>query len=210
MSYASGRTLVECCRGLGLRPGEARILVVGAFGGRDYFWLRGNGYEHVEILDLGHPAWGRANAVGDAAAEETWKNLKPGFDLIVLGDVLEHIPDDAQVLRLAAQATARGGHVYISVPYRHDLEETHVRAYSAGTLPRLLAATGWEVVWTVERPGPLELWPGIINSLNYAMGLALSPIGLGGRILAGALDVEFRLNNLGRPLASLWGRHMQR
>ena len=64
-SYSVGRSIVEFCEARDIKPGQSRILIVGAHGGRDYHWLRGFGYQ-VDVLDLGDHQWGKSRYVGDA------------------------------------------------------------------------------------------------------------------------------------------------
>jgi len=43
-------------------------------------------------------------------------DIPGGFDLVLLADVLEHVPNPAEVMRKAAAAVREGGHVLVSVP----------------------------------------------------------------------------------------------
>lgn len=71
------------------------------------------------------------------------------FDLVLLSEVLEHIPDDTAALREIVRVLRPGGHLVISVPHPpapiHDSE--HVReGYSIKELTDLLAKCGFEVL----------------------------------------------------------------
>jgi SAM-dependent methyltransferase len=74
------------------------------------------------------------------------------YDLIVLLDVLEHIPDDAGTLRALAPKIARGGRMLVTVPAvpwlwsAHDAAHHHQRRYTADGLTRLFAANGYRIV----------------------------------------------------------------
>ncbi|KPL11309.1 hypothetical protein AMJ85_03910 [candidate division BRC1 bacterium SM23_51] len=74
------------------------------------------------------------------------------FDLLLALDLLEHIDDDAALLRELWRVCRPGGHVLISVPaYRflwsdHDEALHHFRRYTRVSLKQLLRSTDFEVV----------------------------------------------------------------
>ena len=97
-------------------------------------------------------------------SEEYLKNREP-FDVVLFADVLEHVPDPAALLRLAAMALKPQGTVLISVPNvahwsmrlhllrgRFDYTEigicdaTHLRWFTLKTIKGLLKSQGFEVV----------------------------------------------------------------
>src|SRR2546428_7526774 len=88
MSYSIGRSIIEFCRERQIDPSRSRILIVGAHGGRDYYWLTGYRYQ-VDVLDLGHHSWGQSHFVGDASKEDTWDQIEDKYDLIIMHDILE-------------------------------------------------------------------------------------------------------------------------
>jgi SAM-dependent methyltransferase len=208
MSYSMGRTILDFCREYGLAPAASRILIVGAYGGRDYHWLTGFGYE-VDVLDLGHHPWGDSEYVGDACRDETWKRIEVKYDLIIMCDVLEHLPEDYAALVHAKSALKDGGHVLLSVPYAHDLEPTHVRSYTHVTLTRLLSVAGYEVVWHRARPGGLESTP-LTTIFNYAVAFMMPSTELGGRVLHSLLRMEFAINEHTRRWYAIMGRSPQK
>jgi 2-polyprenyl-3-methyl-5-hydroxy-6-metoxy-1,4-benzoquinol methylase len=73
-------------------------------------------------------------------------------DLIVLGDVLEHVDDDVSLLRAAAERVGDDGHIAITVPADPRLWSAvdeisgHKRRYSASDLRRSLRDAGLMVV----------------------------------------------------------------
>jgi SAM-dependent methyltransferase len=75
-----------------------------------------------------------------------------GFDAIVYLNVLEHIPDDAQELQLAAKALRRGGALLVFGPALEwlyselDYRAGHYRRYSLRRLRALASGAGFEVV----------------------------------------------------------------
>ena len=209
MSYSVGRSIVEFCEAMKIKPGESRILIVGAHGGRDYNWLTGFGHQ-VDVLDLGDHEWGKSKYVGDACRAETWEKISDAYDLIVMHDVLEHLPEDFAALRHARTVLKRDGFLFLSVPYRHDPEITHVRSYSEATLTRLLALAGYESVWKRDRPGLLEAFPTLVNALNYGLALLMPSAQLGGRFLSRLLGAEYSLNNKTRKVYRTLGRSPQK
>ncbi len=109
-------------------------------------------YERVEVGDL--------EAVDLAAAFEN-----TAFDVIVFGDVLEHLRDPLPVLRQARRLVAPGGSVLISVPnVAHGdvrlallrgqfeygkvglLDETHTRFFTKDSLVRFVHDAGFTVI----------------------------------------------------------------
>jgi 2-polyprenyl-3-methyl-5-hydroxy-6-metoxy-1,4-benzoquinol methylase len=74
------------------------------------------------------------------------------FGLLLLLDVIEHVPDDAGFIRmLMTEHLAAGGQLLISVPAwmslftKHDLGVAHYRRYRPAQLVRLMESSGLEV-----------------------------------------------------------------
>ena len=73
-------------------------------------------------------------------------------DVVCLWDVIEHVDDDAGVLREAHRVLRPGGHVALSVPAyqflfaQNDRVAHHKRRYTRGRLVDVLRAAGFEVV----------------------------------------------------------------
>jgi SAM-dependent methyltransferase len=74
------------------------------------------------------------------------------YDLIVLLDVLEHIPDDLEALTALHGKLAPGGRMILTVPAApwmwsaHDLAHHHQRRYTARTLADVLEKAGFRLV----------------------------------------------------------------
>ncbi|HEV7682001.1 MAG TPA: class I SAM-dependent methyltransferase [Pyrinomonadaceae bacterium] len=209
MSYSVGRSIIEFCAEMKITPGESRVLIVGAHGGRDYHWLTGFGFQ-VDVLDLGDHEWGKSKYVGDACLAETWQEIDHRYDLIVMHDVLEHLPEDFAALRHAKTVLKSNGFLFLSVPFKHDPEITHVRSYSEATLIRLLALAGYDSVWKRDRPGLLEAFPTVVNALNYGLALLMPSPQLGGRLLNRLMGAEYFINNRTRKLYRMFGRSPQK
>jgi SAM-dependent methyltransferase len=74
-----------------------------------------------------------------------------GWDVAFLLDVLEHIPEDVEVLRQVYRALRPGGYLFVTTPalrafwtYNDDLGH-HVRRYSRRDFRRLARGTGFEL-----------------------------------------------------------------
>jgi hypothetical protein len=208
-SYSMGRLIVEAAAAIGKEPQATRILIVGAWGGRDYHWLKGFGYQ-PEILDLGHHTWAPTNYIGDVSETETWAKVPGRYDLVILCDVLEHLPRDFDALRHVRAALEPEGHLLLSLPFGHDLEVTHVRAYTDTTLRRLLGLAGFEVGWAKRRQGLIEALPWATQSLNYGLALLCPGPKWGGRLIARLLSWEYSLNEHTRLLFWRFGRSPQK
>ena len=208
MSYSVGRSIIEFCRDHKIASGQSSILILGAFGGREYHWLKGFGYD-VAVMDLGHHDWGASDYVGDACQKQTWEQVKIKYDLIIIHDVLEHLPEDFVALKYARSVLREDGHLFISVPYQHDEELTHVRSYSKVTLKRLLGIAGYETVWERERPGFMEAFF-FVNTVNYGLALLMPTPRLGARLLLALLKIEYFINERTRGFYKLLFRSNQR
>jgi 2-polyprenyl-3-methyl-5-hydroxy-6-metoxy-1,4-benzoquinol methylase len=75
------------------------------------------------------------------------------FDVLLMMDVLEHVPDDLELLsNLTGQLLVPGGHALITVPAwpslysRHDLQLRHYRRYRQTQLRKLVGAAGLRMI----------------------------------------------------------------
>ena len=203
-SYSTGRTIAELCLQQGYSGPDNRILIVGSHGGRDYFWLTGFGFT-VDMLDLGHHPWGACAYLGDACRKETWEQIPVKYDMVVFCDVLEHLPRDFDALCHARSILGERGVVFVTVPYRHDEEETHVRSYTRKTMCRLVTGAGYVVERVHDRPGVFEAFQRTVNSLNYGLALLMPSTRLGATVLRRCLEAEYVLNHVSRSLFRMIG-----
>lgn len=103
-------------------------------------------------IDLSERAIGLANALGNASFIcADVRDLSEKFDVATCVEVLEHVPDDAEVSFLAAigRRVNPGGHIVISVPsVLRPVHPKHFRHYSEASLRKTIAAAlpDWEVV----------------------------------------------------------------
>lgn len=80
------------------RVKKGKVLVIGVFGGRDYFGLLLRGYD-VYGFDLANlPGFHKLN-VGNVEDELPYPDEE--FDAIVMGEILEHLKNDVKALRNA-------------------------------------------------------------------------------------------------------------
>ena len=134
-----------------LQP-DARILEVGCGTGSNIAFLQGFG--RVDAIEPDGPA-------RELASERSGIPVRAGFlpedgatiedhayDLIVLLDVLEHIPQDGPALEVLRTKLAPGGRILVTVPAmqwlwsEHDAAHHHHRRYTAKTLTRVFEASG--------------------------------------------------------------------
>ncbi len=172
--HSSHRTLIEWAG-----RGPARTLDVGT----------ATGFLGPALARAGHAAVGiEANQVWAQEAAQHYASfhttsvvelpiLAEGpFDVVIAGDVLEHVADpQAALARLVAQMTA-DGRLLISVPNvafvlvrlgllfgrfeygeRGILDATHLRFFTRASLRRLLTGAGLEIVRLAGVPPPLPL-----------------------------------------------------
>lgn len=123
------------------------------------------------------------------------------FDLIVVGDVLEHLPQPDEVLKKLVSLLAAPGRLLVSVPNvafvqvrlelligrfeyqrRGVLDATHLRFFTKKTFHRFLASGGLEVLRWRGLPPPLPLvfpatarWPGRVFLETAALAARLWP-----------------------------------
>jgi SAM-dependent methyltransferase len=157
------RGLLDAFERLG-RPG--RLLEVGSAGG----WLLKHAAERGWIaqgVELSGDAVARARARGlDVFHGELADAHLPSshFDLVYMGDVLEHVPDARGALVEVARVLRPGGHLFLRGPVT-----THSIARRLG-----LALHGLAGRAIVQREPPYHLWeftPGPLARLFRAVGL---------------------------------------
>jgi SAM-dependent methyltransferase len=135
-------------------PANARILEVGCGTGSNIELLRQFGV--VEAIEPDDGA--RALAIARTGAPIQGGLLPDGvkledgvYDMIVLLDVLEHIPDDFTALQALRPKLKAGGKLLLTVPAMpwlwsaHDVAHHHQRRYTAKTLDTVVMAAGFRV-----------------------------------------------------------------
>ncbi len=116
------------------------------------------------------------------------------FDLVVLADVLEHLPDPPRVLRSVHSLLNPGARIVVSVPnvahlsvraqllfgqFRYStrgiLDRTHLRFFTRRTVIELLTDSDFRVHQTTASAVPLELvWPALMKTRFGRALLALN------------------------------------
>ena len=138
---------------VGPRPG-ARLLEVGCGTGSNLTMLQH--YGAVDAVEPDEPARALASSRSGIAVKG---GLLPdgvalddgAYDLIVLLDVLEHIPDDRGTLEALRGKLAPNGRLLVTVPAMpwlwsaHDVAHHHKRRYTARALSRVFEDAGFRV-----------------------------------------------------------------
>ncbi len=82
-----------------------------------------------------------------ACAAEALPFSDEAYDLVIAGDVIEHVADQRLFVRECARVLAPGGMFFLATPNRYSLGlEPHVRLWGVGFLPRRAARRYVEVV----------------------------------------------------------------
>jgi len=180
-----------------------RLLDVGAADGFLARRLTAQGYE-VTCIERDPQLATRAAAVCRTAvvADLDWDSpeLDGPFDVIVYGDVLEHLRDPARVLVALNRHLKSDGLVIVSVPNvahiwirlqllvgrfnytdRGILDRTHLRFFTRASLRQLLAEAELAEVEMVPTPVPLPLvvperfhgrWLAVLHAMNAGLARA--------------------------------------
>jgi SAM-dependent methyltransferase len=132
------------------KPGPLRILEVGAGTGSNLELLQRYGTVDAIEPDDGARAFAEARSglklkggyLPDVAIDDG------AYDMIVLLDVLEHIPGDVAALAYLKGKLAPGGRILVTVPgapwmwSAHDVAHHHQRRYTSAQLKRVFTEAG--------------------------------------------------------------------
>jgi 2-polyprenyl-3-methyl-5-hydroxy-6-metoxy-1,4-benzoquinol methylase len=161
-----------------LPPGRLKVLDVGAGEGHLTAAVLAARPGEAEVWAVEpHPERaGALREVAHHAVEELEQVEERGFDLALLLDVLEHVPDPAEFLGALVDRLRPGGVALISVPNvahwsvrgglllgrfdytdRGILDRTHLRFFTRKTLLATLSQAGLQVEATSSSVVPLEL-----------------------------------------------------
>jgi 2-polyprenyl-3-methyl-5-hydroxy-6-metoxy-1,4-benzoquinol methylase len=172
---------------LGEVPDGARVLDVGCASGYLAARLAARGCT-VTGVELDEAAAAAAAAhcerviTGDIESPETRGAIPGGFDVVLLGDVLEHLVDPWEALAFVRSLLAPGGVVVTSIPnvaawtvrlsllrgsFEYTdmglLDRTHLRFFTRATAHELVRRAGYEI--ERETFTPIEQPPGILRRL---------------------------------------------
>ena len=146
------------------RPGSA-ILDLGCSSGRNVLHYAREGHEVAGVecsrvaVDqfgeqwLNEPEEVRQRCRVIHSMVEDWESYGE-WDHILLTEVLEHVQDPTQVLKVARKALAEGGEIYVTGPttFSHDIDADHVRKLSEDALRSWSRKAGLRVKWVQVRP----------------------------------------------------------
>ena len=136
-------------------PKHRRILEVGCCAG-NFLKRFTDSYDEVHGLDLSMSALQRCRDQNPNIHSIRANGLRlpyedGAFDLILMQDVIEHIPEDEATMRELRRVMADDGHCFICVPAymflygHHDKLFGHVRRYTRKELREKLARNGFSV-----------------------------------------------------------------
>lgn len=184
-----------------LREGRGRrLLDVGAASGFLAQQLTERGYE-VTCLEgnpqLASQAVGKCRAVVVADLDRETPELDGHFDVIVYGDILEHLKDPFRIFLALNRYLSPAGLVVVSVPNiahlwvrlqllrgrfeyaeRGILDQGHLRFFTLSSFQRFLVEAKLTVIELVSTPVPLPLlvperyhgcWLTALHALSYAL-----------------------------------------
>lgn len=132
---------------------NAQILNIGCGTGEDVYVFEKFG--KLFALDIAHETTKYAkrylgNVICSDAQKSAVKSDK--FDLIIISDVLEHIPNDLQTLNEITRLLKKNGQVVITVPAiawlysSHDAALQHLRRYSEKRLKQVLKYNNLHII----------------------------------------------------------------
>jgi len=165
---------------------RGRVLDVGCSTGGFLFYLRERFGSQYEVMgtDVASGALEIAESKGIPVLREDFLSLSRGgyYDAISFWAVLEHVAAPGQFLRQARALLRPGGHCFTLVPnirslavrvlgrkYRYILPQ-HLNYFSSGTLRRLIADSGFQVIYsTTTHFNPLV----ILQDFRSKTGLVL-------------------------------------
>jgi len=178
---------------------KGKVLIVGVFGGRDYYGLLLKGYDVYGFDLAGSPEFPKLE-VGNVEDELPYSDEE--FDAIVMGETLEHLRDDVKALRNIERILKKDGSLIVTVPFLHDKPEYHIRVHTRESCRRLLEVCGFEVLKIVERPAICRM-PFWMNWLHHLIGwISLRICGLltHHTLLPLWADIEYRIGQSYNPI----------
>jgi len=161
----------EFLRFFGQVPNDRKVLDIGPANGLFLALLRELGFERIEGLEISPVflerlrAKGLVGHLGDIVEGRGLEALAPPYDVVLMMEILEHLPDPGRALAHVRSLLAPDGALYATVPAcddvftrarrcvgrrtRHEqvmaIDETHLHAFSAATLRELLEGSGFAV-----------------------------------------------------------------
>ena len=143
---------------------NSTIMIVGVMGGRDYFLFKNQGY-NVTAVDIGEQP--EISPITICNIEEMLPFPENSFDVVLIGEVLEHLKFDVVALENIKRVLKPTGQLIVSVPFYNDWEDGHMRIHSPLSAERLLNLAGFYVVDYLERPG--FIWSSGFNAIQHGI-----------------------------------------
>jgi len=141
----------EASRIIGYLVGDKKkILNIGCFWGRDYYYLSSKGKEVINI-DLENQNLPNMTIHDITKGEMPFDDKT--FDVILIPEVLEHIFEDFLTLKKLKRILKDDGKIIITVPFYSDGGDYHVRIYSPDTIKKLVNHSGFRIEEYIERGG---------------------------------------------------------
>ncbi len=145
-------------------------------------------------------------------SEDSGRPAFPGkdYDVVIASHVLEHVPSDADTLRLLSEHTKPGGYGLFFMPLerpRHNPD--HARTYTAAGFTRLLEQTGWAPLHIEENFRYASHLVQVINWPSRARIPILGPLVEAIKSLALALPPTTLVRLVEQPLSALHVRPYQ-
>ena len=131
---------------------DSKILDIGSGSGYMFKSFRNKGYEGMTFFatDPSPICLQKLRTLEVNACESLNEVSERNFDLVTLGQVLEHIPNPNSFLRSVMTYVRDGGHIYIDVPDRDDthksLLEPHTLFYSEKSILNLAKKLNLKVI----------------------------------------------------------------
>jgi SAM-dependent methyltransferase len=131
---------------------DSKILDIGSGYGYMFKSLQNKGFKEMRFFatDPSPICLGKLQALGVSACDSLNEVAERNFDLITLGQVLEHIPNPNSFLKSVMTLVKDGGHIYIDVPDRDDTHKTllepHTLFYSEKSVLNLAKRLKLKVV----------------------------------------------------------------
>ena len=158
----------------------------------DGFWLgilRDLGFSDLFGVDLSYPLLMRAKSKGLKVAQYNVldMNFRCKFDVVLMCDVLEHLPDTTKALNNIQEALKENGTLYLIIPVYDSLssryqrfihrkskadearehDETHIHAFSKQIITSLLESHHFQVVKAVYTANRLPFITGKIQRFTF-------------------------------------------
>jgi SAM-dependent methyltransferase len=129
---------------------NVKILIIGVFGCRDYFYLKYKKYSNITTVDLTNQKYIHVDIVDNI---EKLENFEIEYDFVIMFEVLEHLKFDTKALNNIRNNLSPNGKLILSIPFYNDDEESHIRIYSDLSAKRLFNVCGFTVDQQFYRPG---------------------------------------------------------